>query len=161
MLIQILLITIMVPLTILYFLKVIGKVDSMMVSDRSQRKVPMAIQLFLMTMLLFNSITIANVPELFYFFLGGMVSTFLALFFLFINMKISIHMIGMSSLTAFVIGISLHDYSNWIFLIAGLLLANGIVASSRLQMQAHTNKELVIGFVVGLVPQLVLWRLWL
>ncbi len=161
MLAQIILITILVPMTLLYFLKIIGKVDSIMVSETSQRKIPMAIQLFLMAMLLFKSITLENTPELFYFFFGGMTSTFLALFFLYVNMKISIHMIGMSSLTAFIIGLSIHDYSNWMWLIAALILMNGVVGSSRLQMNAHTGKELAIGFAIGLIPQLVLWRLWL
>lgn len=161
MLIQITLITILVPITFLYFLKVIGKVDSMMVSEASQRKIPMAIQLFLMAILLYKSITIEHVPELFYFFFGGMISTFLALCFLYVKMKVSIHMIGMSSLTTFVIGLSIHDYSNWMLLIAGLILMNGVVGSSRLLMKAHTEKELAIGFVIGLVPQLILWRFWL
>ena len=132
-----------------------------MVSEMSQRKIPLAIQLFLMAILLFKSVTISNVPELFYFFFGGMVSTFLALFFLYVKMKVSIHMIGMSSLIAFIIGLSIHDYSNWTFLIAFLLLMNGAVGSSRLQMKAHTGKELVIGLATGLLPQLVLWRFWL
>lgn len=161
MLIQIILITILVPLTFLYFLKVIGKVDSIMISEASQRKIPMAIQLFLMAILLFKSITIEYVPELFYFFFGGMISTFLALFFLYVNRKVSLHMIGISSLTVFVIGLSIHDSANWTFLIAGLIWMNGVVGSSRLQMKAHTAKELAIGFAIGLIPQLVLWRLWL
>lgn len=161
MLIQITLITILVPLTFLYFLKVIGKVDSIMVSEASQRKIPMAMQLFLMAILLFKSITAEHVPELFYFFFGGMISTFLALFFLYLKTKVSLHMIGICSLTTFVIGLSIHDYSNWMLLIAGLLLMNGIVGSSRLHMKAHTGKELAIGFAIGLIPQLVLWRFWL
>ncbi len=161
MLIQITLITILVPITFLYFLKIIGKVDSIMVSDLSQRKIPLAIQLALMAILLNKSIPVDKMPELFYFFLGGMASTFLALFFLFVNRKVSIHMIGMGSLTAFVIGMSFHDARNWVLLITGLLLLSGAVGSSRLQMKAHTGKELAIGYAVGLIPQLILWRLWL
>ena len=160
-LIQIVIITILIPMTFLYFLKIIGKVDSIMVSDLSQRKIPMALQLILMAMLLAKSISREQVPELFYFFLAGMISTFFALFFLFLKMKVSIHMIGMSSLTAFVIGLSILNYSNWIGIIVFLILMNGVVGTSRLQMNAHTGKELVLGFFIGLLPQLVLWRLWL
>jgi hypothetical protein len=114
-----------------------------------------------MAILLFKSITTEHVPELFYFFFGGMISTFLALFFLYMNRKVSLHMIGISSLTVFVIGLSIHDSANWMLLITGLILMNGVVGSSRLQMKAHTGKELSIGFAIGLIPQLVLWWLWL
>jgi hypothetical protein len=38
---------------------------------------------------------------------------------------------------------------------------NGVVASSRLEMKAHTVKELVIGFVLGIIPQVLLFRFWL
>ena len=47
------------------------------------------------------------------------------------------------------------------FTIAMLILLNGIVASSRLEMNAHTNKELIIGFILGAIPQLLLLVLWL
>jgi acid phosphatase family membrane protein YuiD len=46
-------------------------------------------------------------------------------------------------------------------LIAFLVLMNGFVASSRLEMKAHTPKELVIGFLLGIIPQLLLLRFWL
>ena len=42
-----------------------------------------------------------------------------------------------------------------------LILLNGIVASSRLEMNAHTYKELVVGFFIGAIPQLLLLILWL
>lgn len=159
--IQVVLITVLVPLTFLYFLKIIGKVDSIMVSNLSQRKIPLIFQFFLTAILLMKSITVEHTPELFYFFLGGMISTFMALVFLYFEMKISIHMIGICSLTVFVIGISIHDYVNSILTIAVLLMMNGIVGSSRLQMKAHTNKELLLGFLSGLIPQLALWWFWL
>lgn len=47
------------------------------------------------------------------------------------------------------------------FTIVLLILLNGFVASSRLEMKAHTNKELIIGFVLGVIPQLLLLFLWL
>ena len=70
-------------------------------------------------------------------------------------------MIGICSLTTFVIGLSMHDYTSWILIIAGLILMNGIVGSSRLQMKAHTETELMLGFMAGLIPQVALWWFWL
>lgn len=161
LLIQITLITIFIPLTFLYFLKVIGRVDSIMVSGVSQRKIPLLFQIILVTLLVLKSVTFENVPELFFFYLGGIFSAILAFILLFFNVKASIHTTGISSLTVFVIGLSLHENVNWMYSIAFLILLNGILMSSRLIMKAHTIKELVIGFGLGIIPQLVLLRFWL
>ena len=68
---------------------------------------------------------------------------------------------GISSLTVFVIGLSMHYQVQSTFLIAFLILINGLVASSRLEMKAHTTTELIIGFLLGSVSQLLLFYLWL
>lgn len=158
---QLLLITVLIPISFFYVLKMFGKVDSVMVSNLSQRKIPLIIQMLLLFILLRKSITIGQFPELFFFLLGGFISTFLTLIFLFAKIKISIHMIGISALTVFAIGISLLYQTNILFLISFLILMNGMVAASRLQLKAHTMIELVMGFFLGLVPQLVLGYFWL
>jgi hypothetical protein len=85
----------------------------------------------------------------------------MALILLFANIKASLHMIAISSLTVFIIGLSLHLKIQNTFVTAVLLLLNGFVASSRLEMKAHTNKELIIGFLLGAVSQLLLLVVWL
>lgn len=158
---QMLLITVLIPISFFYLLKTLGKVDSVMVSNLSQRKIPLLIQLLLIFILLKKSITLALFPELFFFLLGGFISTFLTLILLFAKIKISIHMIGISALTVFAIGVSLLYQTNILFLISFLILMNGMVAASRLQMKAHTTVELVLGFIIGLLPQLALGWFWL
>ena len=160
-LIQITIITVFIPISFYFLLRSFGKVDSVMVSELSQRKIPLIIQAVLIITLIQKSITLDQIPELYYFFLGGLISTLLALGFLFCKIKVSIHMIGISTLTAFVIGLSINNQINIINTIAFLILMNGVVASSRLMMKAHSNKELVLGFFSGMIPQLMLWYFWL
>ncbi|MES2546052.1 MAG: hypothetical protein V4548_14300 [Bacteroidota bacterium] len=160
-LLQIAIITVLIPISFYFLLKSFGKVDSVMVSDLSQRKIPLMIQIGLLLMLIQKSITIDNFEELYFFFLGGVISAFLALLFLFLKTKISIHMIGISALTSFVVGLSLHNQINIVNTIAFLLLMNGVVAASRLEMKAHNYKELYLGFFVGLLPQAALLYFWL
>lgn len=138
-----------------------GKVDSVMVSELSQRKIPLIIQAVLIGILIQKSITIDAIPELFFFFLGGLISTLLALVFLFAKIKASIHMIGISTLTSFVIGLSIHFQIKTLVFIAFLILMNGVIAASRLEMKAHTYKELAIGFSIGLLSQILFWCFWL
>jgi hypothetical protein len=158
---QIVIITILLPILFYFVLRTAGKVDSVMVSEISQRKIPLVIQCFLTILLVRKSITLDHFPEFHFFFLGGLLSTVFALVFLFFKTKASLHMVAISALTVFVIGLSIHNQTRNINLIAFLVLMNGIVASSRLEMKAHTVKELVIGFLLGIIPQLLLFRFWL
>jgi hypothetical protein len=160
-LLQIAIITIFIPISFFFLLRSFGRLDSVMVSELSQRKIPLIIQGILILMLIQKSITIDLIPELYFFFLAGFISTLFALIFLFCKIKASIHMIGISTLTAFVIGLSIHNQIDIISTITFLILMNGVVASSRLAMKAHSNKELIIGFFSGLLPQMALLVFWL
>lgn len=88
-------------------------------------------------------------------------SAVLAFLLLYAKTKASIHMIGISALTVFIIGLSIKNEVNTVSLVAFFVIINGLVASSRLVMKAHTNKELLIGFLCGALPQLGLFYLWL
>jgi hypothetical protein len=158
---QIVIITIVLPILFFFLLRVSGQVDSIMLSDISQRRIPLVLLCFLTILLVRKSITLDHFPELHFFFLGGLLSTVLALVFLFFKTKASLHMVSISALTVFVVGLSIHNQTRNINWIAFLVLMNGVVASSRLEMKAHTPKELVIGFLLGIVPQLLLSRFWL
>lgn len=158
---QVVIVTVFIPVLTFLLLRATGNVDSVMVSKVSQRKIPLLLHCFLIILLVRKSITIDHYPELHFFLLGGLLSSLLALILLFGNIKASLHMIGMSSLTVFVIGLSMHLKVQSTLIIAMLILLNGVVASSRLEMNAHTNKELIIGFMLGAIPQLLLLVLWL
>jgi hypothetical protein len=158
---QVTVLTIFLPLSIYYLLKSLGKVDDIMVSKLSHRKLPLAIQAFLIMVLVRFGITEDRIPELYYFFISGLVATFLLLILAFVNVKASIHLVGMASLLFFTIGLSLHTHKNFLNSICVLLLLTGFVASSRIAMKAHSISELSIGFFTGMFSQLVLWWFWL
>ena len=139
----------------------LGAIDSIMLSKISQRKIPLTLHCFLLILLVRKSITLDRYPELHFFLLGALLSTVVALILLFANIKASLHMIAISSLTVFIIGLSMHLQIQNTFIIAIVILLNGLVASSRLEMNAHTHKELIAGFFMGAFPQLVLLYLWL
>lgn len=158
---QIAIITVVLPLLFYFVLRTAGLVDSILFSDLSQRKIPLVIQCFLTILLVRKSITLDYFPEFHFFFLGGLLSTLLALILLFFRIKASLHMVAISAFTLFVIGLSIHNQTRNINGIAFLVLMNRFVASSRLEMHAHTPKELVIGVLLGIIPQLLLLVFWL
>ena len=126
----------------------------------SERKIPLVLQCFLIIFLVRTTVTIERYAELHFFFLGALLSTLIALVLLFANMKVSLHMIGISALTFFVLGLNLHFQTQNMVVILFLTLMNGFIASSRLEMNAHTAKELILGFLIGSVPQVLLLYLW-
>ncbi|WP_426094047.1 hypothetical protein [Flavobacterium sp. DSR2-3-3] len=158
---QVVIVTVFIPVLAFLLLRATGNMDSIMASKISQRKIPLVLHCFLLILLVRKSITIDRYPELHFFLLGALLSTILALILLFTNIKASLHMIAISSLTVFIIELSMHLQIQNTFIIAILILLNGFVASSRLEMKAHTNNELILGFILGAIPQLLLLVLWL
>lgn len=158
---QIIIVTILLPVAFFYLLRTFGKIETIMLSDISQRKIPLLLQIMLFAILIQKSITLERFPSLYFFFLGGMISTVFAFGLLYAKIKASIHMVGISSLTVFIIGLSNYNEVNTINTVAFFITMNGVVASSRLAMNAHNNKELIIGFLCGAVPQFALFYFWL
>lgn len=158
---QITILTLLLPILFFFLLRFIGKVDSIMVAEVSQRKIPLLIHVVLLILVVKKSITMDKYPELYFFFLGVLLSTLLALSILFFKTKASLHMLSLSAFTVFVIALSVSLQTQNTYFIAFLLLMNGIVASSRLEMKAHTIIELILGFLLGSTPQLLLLYLWL
>ncbi len=158
---QILIITFLVPVLFFLLLRSTGHVSSVMVPETSQRKIPLVLQCFLYILLVKRSIVIARYPELHFFFLGALFSTILALICSLFKIKASLHMMAISGLTIFAIGLNIHLQMQNPYWGAFLILMTGVVASSRLEMEAHTPKELMIGLVLGVLPQLLFLYLWL
>lgn len=158
---QILIITVLVPILFFMLLRSTGHVKSVMVPETSQRQIPLLLQCFLYILLVKRSIVIARYPELHFFFLGALFSTIIALILSFFKIKASLHMMAISGLAFFVIGLNIHLKMQNPYWTALLVLLTGIVASSRLEMEAHTNKELIIGLMTGIFPQILFLYLWL
>ncbi|RXR35385.1 hypothetical protein EQG68_00390 [Flavobacterium piscinae] len=159
--IQIIIITVLIPISLFYLLLSLGKVDSIMIVQLSQRKFPLMVNCILLLILTQKSITIDRIPELYFFFFGAFWSTVLAIILLFLKIKASLHMLGMATLTFFIIGLSSKVEVPLLYTIATFITLNGFVASSRLQMKAHTFFELIIGFFCGAIPQFCMWYFWL
>lgn len=160
-LLQITILTVVVPILIYFLLKALNKIDSVMAYDLDQRKIPLVLQSFLFILLVKRSITIDRYFELHFFFLAALMSTLIALLLLFAKIKASIHMLAFSSLTVFVTGLHLHHPDHYLLVVPVMIFMNGIIASSRLVMEAHTPKELIVGFLAGSIPQLLLLVVWL
>lgn len=148
--------TYIIPVCGLLVLKQVNLIDSLTIPRVEQRKYPSLIMLIVSV-----SFTILfqfkfHDPYLKHFYLASIFSIVLLLIAQGRKLKLSIHMIGVSSLLGFVIYMSYTLKMNELALIASLSLLTGLVAWSRLNLAAHTKKELFLGLLLGLLPQIIL-----
>lgn len=153
--------TLFIPLVFFFMLKSLGRMSSHFLSDVNERKMPLLFNSFLYLLTLKFLLDVFDYPELYYFFLGVFFSTMGALFLVLFKIKVSLHMLGLAGTTMFLILLSIHFNLNLIYTISFLIAITGLTATSRLYYKAHNLKELALGFLFGIIPQLIVGFFWL
>lgn len=160
-LLQVGILTLLLPLSLYYLFFSIGLIKSFTEASLKERKIPILIQAVLLFILIKFSSSFNNMPELYYFFLGGFFSSLLAFIAVTLKFKASLHMIAITSLATFVYALSFHFQLPLKNSIAFMIMSIGFVASSRLYMKSHTSVELIIGSCIGIITQVGFWSFWL
>ncbi|MEM0931986.1 MAG: hypothetical protein AAF575_01130 [Bacteroidota bacterium] len=153
--------TVIIPIIFFLILKNLGIINSIFLPTLKERKYPLYINAIILLMILYKVIPNNYVPELFYFFLGLLTAVGATLFLLFLKIKTSVHLLGMGSILMFMIGLSIHFEVNITLAISLFTLFTGLVATSRLYLNAHSKIELLIGFMLGVLSQLLILKYWL
>lgn len=153
--------TIIIPILSFFILKNIGVVSSVFLTKPEERRYPLLINLILLLMILLKVIPDNYTIELYFFFLGLIAATSTCLLLLLINFKTSLHMMGMGSILMFLIALSFHFELNIVIAISFMLFVSGVVATARLYLKAHSRAEILIGFLVGIMSQLLTIKFWL
>lgn len=155
--IQVTILTILLPLSLYFLFISLGFIKSFTEANLKERRLPIAIQAILLFILLKFSSNLNEIPELYFFILGGFTSSVIALLLTLMRFKVSLHLIAVASLTTFVYAIGVYQSISLLFIISMLIVLTGIVASSRLYMKSHSNIELFIGTLVGVGCQVIYW----
>jgi len=146
--------TIVLPLISVLILITIGRLSSLEMMRHKERVFP----LFNMTIwMLFGYLFLQNIllyaPLLMAEFLGAIIIISLASI-LSNFWKISLHMLGIGGILGIFIAIQIL-YKNTTSLIVIFVLLSGILASARLNEKAHNNSQVYVGFLVGLLTELI------
>ena len=160
-LIQVGILTLLLPLALYFLLVSLGIITSFTEASIQERRIPLVIQIALFAVLILFSNSLHFLPELQYFFIGGLISSIIAFLSILMNYKASLHMIGITSLAAFAYALGLYNKMDFTNSIALIVICTGLVASSRLYMKSHTLNEIYIGTIIGIAPQVSLWYFWL
>jgi hypothetical protein len=153
--------TVIIPIISFLILKNLGLVHSVLVPTVKERKYPLYIGIVLLLMIIYKVIPNNFTAELHFYFIGLVIGTFTCLALLLFKFKSSIHLMGMGSLFMFLVSLSIHFEINITLALSLFILATGVVASSRLYLRAHQKPEIIIGFCIGSISQLLLVQFWL
>jgi hypothetical protein len=140
--------TFLLPALMMSLFYMQGTITDIQMAGKRQRITPLAITLifYLLTFFLFLRIPVYRFMHSF------MLSSVLAVIIILIvnyRWKISIHMVGLGGLSAFLLAISLIHGINLLPFLMIAILASGIVGTSRLYLQVHTTGEVYSGYLVG------------
>lgn len=154
-------ITVCIPMVVFFLLKNLGAVKTIHLREVHERKYPLMIHCALLLLIIKMVFDPYDSPEIYFFFVGILFSAFTALILVFFKVKTSLHQMGVAGLLIFLIGLSAHFKVNLLITISFFLFVNGWVASSRLNSESHNYNELVIGLLVGIIPQVIMFNFWL
>lgn len=153
--------TLFIPIVFYFLLKNLGKAQSMFLGNVKERRWPLFFYNLLIGLNLYQILDPYNYPALYYFFVGILFSTLTAFLLSLVNLKISLHMIGLSGILMFLMALSIYYRINLIYSIAFVIAALGLTASSRLELKAHNWLELLLGTFIGFLPQIIVLNFWL
>ena len=153
--------TIVLPILLFFLLKTTKRITSIHLETTKQRIFPLILNAIIILIITQRVFPINEFVELYFFFIGVLLSTMTCLILAILKFKASIHMIAASGVLMFFIALSFHFSINIIGTVAVFFIIIGGIATSRLHLNAHSNIELIIGFLIGLIPQLILLNYWL
>ncbi|PCJ28127.1 MAG: hypothetical protein COA97_02295 [Flavobacteriales bacterium] len=146
--------TFIIPSFISLILLIKKVIDSLEMKTQKERIIPYALTVvfYVLTLYMLKN---AQIPPIIYNFIIGATLSVILAFIINLKWKISAHMIGVGGLVGALICISmiLEIYITP-YIIFALLMA-GLVGSCRLVLKAHTQSQIYIGFVVGVICQII------
>jgi membrane-associated phospholipid phosphatase len=159
--VPIFILTVIIPIIAFFILRNIGLINSSQLPTIKERKYPMYINMVLLFLVVYKVIPNNYIVELYFYFVGLIAGTLATIILLLFKVKSSMHLMGMGSLLMFLINLSIHFEINITLALSLFIFAVGLVATSRLYLRAHSKAEVVIGFCIGLISQLLTVKYWL
>lgn len=159
--ISLFILTILLPILSYFLLKTLGRTQTIYLKTTKERVIPLAINAVIILLILKRVLPNNQIPELYFFFIGTLISTITCLALAFAKFKASIHMIAISGVFMFAVALSIHFSININGSLALMAIITGAIATSRLHLKAHTPIELLFGFCIGFIPQIILMNYWI
>ena len=156
-LVTVVLSTVIIPGMAVFLMWRLKLIQSMYLSTSKERIIPYAaaIIFYFWPWMVFNRLP--GSPEIFVNFLQGSFFGVCGAWIININSKVSMHTTAMGGMLTFFLIFSFTDENaSGLYLSLAVLVA-GLVATARLIVSDHTKFQIIQGFVVGMLAQLIAW----
>jgi hypothetical protein len=155
LLLIVLLNNVLIPLSLLPYLKYRQLISSWFVIDQKERIIPLITTSIFYFITLYIILTF-KIPVFIKAFI--LASAVLSSIITVINFwfKISIHSVGAGALIALVIALSVKSHDPLTLILIVVILLAGLVLSSRLWLNSHSPKEVWLGFFLGVFTSALL-----
>ena len=152
--------TYIIPLLLLILFKRFKLIKSFNAESIKERKIPIAVMSVLFYLLgntLYGIPNLMDLGVLFYATTLGLVIIYILFAF---KLKTSLHLMSLGVTTGFFYLLQNVYNQNLILVIIAALILSGILGSARLNLKAHTQKEVYLGFILGFVsPSIIFYIL--
>jgi membrane-associated phospholipid phosphatase len=146
--------TCFIPCLSIYVLLKLGHISDIHLPSREERYLP-----FLLSLMSCTGYTVICIrfysesipPILIFFILGASIGVFFS-FMISLFWKISIHMAGIGGFTGMMLTMANLYQTDLTWVYIGIITA-GLVGFSRLQMNAHSIKQVALGFALGILSE--------
>jgi len=152
----ILLSTYLFPLVFLLFLKQLKFIKTIYLHTVNERKLPVLFLIFIFFMVGTMFFKLGTALDLGVFFISNSLALSIIFIFLSKKNKISLHTLGLGGAIGYFMVKSFNLQTNFLSILIPLFLLSGIIATTRCLLKAHTEKEIYLGFLIGLLCQLII-----
>ncbi|MSQ78934.1 MAG: hypothetical protein EXR21_04555 [Flavobacteriaceae bacterium] len=140
----------MFPLSVVFVMKLTGKVSSLHLPTREERFLPFSL-IALSFFYGWWQLKQMQLPEEFLLYTLGAAVTALLCFVGNFFLKISAHAAGCGAMLAFFVLLSIFSQGELRLFLSLVLFVCGIVISARQELSAHTKTEIALGFFAGIM----------
>lgn len=152
--------TYIIPIILLAILKKVNMISDYHLRNIEERKFP-TLFFIMLSFLLGRAMVSTQIADLLAFSFFGVAFALSFTYLLFnIKIKTSLHTLGIGGIIGFVMVMSYEYQLNFNSLLAGLFIIAGLIGVSRLALNAHRPKEIYIGFVLGLISQVISFQIY-
>lgn len=140
--------TSIVPMVVVFSLRITGKIKSLSIEDKVERRLPYLIT-FLMYVFNYYNLTKYAVPPLLLSYLLACAALMLAIVCINYFYKISIHASTLGAGAAILLSAAYHNSFDTRLVLAVFVLISGLVCTARLFMNSHDEAQIYLGYLLG------------
>ncbi len=162
MLITVVVNTVLLPAAAIGIMKPLGFIKSFQMKERTDRIIPFVAGLFFYIWTVVVFVNQGTSPVLFTAPLAGTLASLILAFLInVLFIKISLHAVAMGVAVSYFIAMVPVAEKNLLPFVIITILVAGLVGTARLLLRAHDHDEIYLGYLIGMVGQMVALHLLL